>query len=124
MTLESVHEAVRERYAAAAVSAAQGASCCGDPETVGAGLYSALELDALPDEAARLERLCELNAVEQAVNVCRTTIVRDAWARGQSLAVHAWIYGIRDGLLRDLGFSVSEPEEVALLHGGAVRPST
>jgi carbonic anhydrase len=79
------------------------------------------QLDGLPDEAARLERLCELNAVEQAVNVCRTTIVRDAWARGQALAVHAWIYGIRDGLLRDLGFSASEPDEVPLLHAAATR---
>jgi carbonic anhydrase len=80
------------------------------------------QLDAIGEEADRLDRLCELNAVEQAVNVCRTTIVRDAWARGQSVAVHAWIYGIRDGLLRDLGFSAGEPDEVALLHGGAVRP--
>jgi carbonic anhydrase len=80
------------------------------------------QLDAVPDEVARLERLCELNAVEQAVNVCRTTIVRDAWQRGQSLTVHAWIYGIRDGLLRDLGFSASAEDEVPLLHGAAVRP--
>jgi carbonic anhydrase len=80
------------------------------------------QLDALPGEVARLERLCELNAVEQAVNVCRTTIVRDAWQRGQSLTVHAWIYGIRDGLLGDLGFSASAEDEVPLLHGAAVRP--
>jgi carbonic anhydrase len=80
------------------------------------------QLDAIDEETDRLDRLCELNAVEQAVNVCRTTIVRDAWARGQSVAIHAWIYGIRDGLLRDLGFSAAEPDEVALLHGGAVRP--
>jgi carbonic anhydrase len=80
------------------------------------------QLDALPDEVARLERLCELNAVEQAVNVCRTTIVRDAWQRSQSLTVHAWIYGIRDGLLRDLGFSASAEDEVPLLHGAALRP--
>jgi carbonic anhydrase len=79
------------------------------------------QLDALADDGARLERLCELNAVEQALNVCRTTIVRDAWKRGQTLAVHAWIYGIRDGLVRDLGFSASAEDEVALLHGAAVR---
>lgn len=81
------------------------------------------QLDALADEGARLARLCELNAVEQAVNVCRTTIVRDAWGRGQSLAVHAWIYGIRDGLLRDLGFTAGAEDEVPLLHGAAVRPA-
>jgi carbonic anhydrase len=47
-------------------------------------------------------RLCELNVIEQVMNVCQTTIVRDAWERGQNLAVHGWIYGLRDGLLRDL----------------------
>ncbi|MBI5693005.1 MAG: carbonate dehydratase [Verrucomicrobia bacterium] len=50
----------------------------------------------------RCDRLCELNVIEQVANVCRTTIVRDAWARGQELAVHGWIYGLKDGLLRDL----------------------
>jgi carbonic anhydrase len=65
------------------------------------------ELDALA-EAARVDRLCELNVVEQVGNVCHTTIVRDAWARGQSLTVHGLVYGLHDGLLRDLGVSVSE----------------
>jgi carbonic anhydrase len=59
----------------------------------------------------RCDRLCELNVIEQVVNVCRTTIVRDAWARGQSLAVHGWIYGIKDGLLRDLKCSATSAEE-------------
>ena len=67
----------------------------------------AAELAALEDPAARLDRLCELNVMEQVANVCQTTIVRDAWARGQSLAVHGWIYGLRDGLVRDLGVSRS-----------------
>lgn len=58
------------------------------------------------------KRLCELNALEQAVSVCETTIVRDAWARGQSLQVHAWIYGLVDGRVRDLGLTSSCPEEV------------
>ena len=57
------------------------------------------------DPAARLARLCELNVVEQATHVCETTVVQDAWARGQTLAVHGWIYDIRDGLLRDLGLT-------------------
>jgi carbonic anhydrase len=61
------------------------------------------ELDALETEAQRHNRLCELNVLEQVANVCQTTVVRDAWARGQELAVHGWVYDIRDGLLRDLG---------------------
>jgi carbonic anhydrase len=65
------------------------------------------ELDALPEER-RVDRLCELNVAEQVGNVCHTTIVRDAWARGQDLTVHGLVYGLQDGLLRDLGVSVSE----------------
>jgi carbonic anhydrase len=59
---------------------------------------------------ARCDRLCELNVIEQVRNVCRTTIVRDAWLRGQELAVHGWIYGIKDGLLRDLHCTATSPE--------------
>ena len=62
---------------------------------------------------ARCDRLCELNVVEQVANVCRTTIVRDAWSRGQELRVHGWIYAIRDGLLRDLRCSAGSAEEAA-----------
>jgi carbonic anhydrase len=61
---------------------------------------------------ARLARLCELNVIEQAQHVCETTVVQDAWARGQALSVHALIYGIEDGLLRDLRFGVSTVDEV------------
>jgi carbonic anhydrase len=68
-------------------------------------------VDALPDPEARLNRLCELNVLEQALNVCETTVVQDAWARGQPLSVHAWIYGLEDGLLRDLGFAVDAPAD-------------
>ena len=78
-------------------------------------------LDALDDEAARADRLCELNVLEQAANVCDTTVVRDAWARGQPLAVHAWIYGLHDGLLRDLGFAVGKPDEADRVLDTAVR---
>ncbi|HWM89642.1 MAG TPA: carbonate dehydratase [Thermoanaerobaculia bacterium] len=70
------------------------------------------QLDALETEALRHSRLCELNVVEQVVNVSQTTVVRDAWARGQELAVHGWVYDLRDGLLRDLGMGgrcVTEP---------------
>jgi carbonic anhydrase len=56
----------------------------------------------LPNEAVQIDRLCELNVIEQAANVCATTVVQDAWARGQALTVHSWIYGLKDGLLRDL----------------------
>ena len=51
-----------------------------------------------------MDRLCELNVLEQALNVCRTTVVKDAWDRGQSLAVHGWIYAVADGLIKDLNF--------------------
>jgi carbonic anhydrase len=61
------------------------------------------QLDAQPSEARRHDRLCELNIIEQVVNVSQTTVVQDAWERGQTLTVHGWIYSLRDGLLRDLG---------------------
>ncbi len=61
------------------------------------------QLDALPSETERHRRLCELNVMEQVVNVSKTTVVRDAWMRGQRLTVHGWVYDLRDGLLRDLG---------------------
>ncbi len=61
------------------------------------------QLDALPSETERHRRLCELNVMEQVVNVSKTTVVRDAWSRGQRLTVHGWVYDLRDGLLRDLG---------------------
>jgi carbonic anhydrase len=66
----------------------------------------AAELASL-DEEPRFDRLCELNVVEQVVNVCQTTIVEDAWARGQTLTVHGIVYRLEDGLLRDLGVSTS-----------------
>ncbi|MDB5903467.1 MAG: Carbonate dehydratase [Betaproteobacteria bacterium] len=69
-------------------------------------------VDCVEDPIARVDRMCELNVLEQAVNVCETTIVLDAWARGQALAVHGWIYGVHDGLLRDLGFAVSDPSQI------------
>ena len=68
--------------------------------------------DVLPSKD-RAERLVELNVVEQVVNVAQTTIVQDAWERGQPLTVHGWVYGLQDGLLRDLGMNVSGAEELA-----------
>ncbi|MBI5381834.1 MAG: carbonate dehydratase [Opitutae bacterium] len=70
-------------------------------------------LAALPATGpGRYDRLCELNVIEQVVNVGLTTIVQDAWARGQQLSVHGWIYGLSDGLLHDLRASASAPEEL------------
>ncbi len=73
--------------------------------------YQAL-VDAKRDSEARVDRLCELNVLEQAVHVCETTVVQDAWRRGQTLDVNAWIYGLEDGLLRDLDFCVASPDEL------------
>jgi carbonic anhydrase len=70
------------------------------------------QLDALDSERQH-DRLCELNVIEQVINVSQTTVVRDAWERGQELAVHGWIYDLRDGLLRDLGVDVTASAEVA-----------
>jgi carbonic anhydrase len=64
-------------------------------------------LAPIGSETARHARLCELNALEQAVNVCQTTIVQDAWQRRQPLSVHAWVYGLQDGQISDLGLDMS-----------------
>ncbi len=69
------------------------------------------EIGVGSDESERIDRLCELNVIEQVANVCRTTIVQDAWARGQPVEVHGWIYGVGDGMLRDLGFCAASPAE-------------
>jgi len=66
---------------------------------------------AVSGDQVRTNRLCELNAIEQVGNVCQTTIVRDAWDRGQALTVHSWIYGLKDGLIRNLGMSISSASE-------------
>jgi carbonic anhydrase len=79
------------------------------------------ELRALGQGTPLYDRLCELNVLEQAVHVCRTTIVQDAWRRGRSLTVHAWVYSLRDGLLRDLGFSASSADDVGDHHARALR---
>ncbi|HET6906664.1 MAG TPA: carbonate dehydratase [Rhodanobacteraceae bacterium] len=69
-------------------------------------------LIALDLPGARHARLCELNVVEQVFNVCQTTVVQDAWHRGQPLAVHGWCYGLSDGRIRDLGMDVSRPTDL------------
>jgi carbonic anhydrase len=64
------------------------------------------------ESARRVDALCELNVIEQATNVCRTTVVGDAWSRGQSLVVHGWFYGLSNGLLEDLGLEVDGPSAI------------
>lgn len=79
----------------------------------------AAHLEGVP-AGARVDRLCELNVLEQALNVCETTIVQDAWDRGQSLTVHAWIYGLDDGLIHDLEFDVDSPAEAEQVMARAI----
>jgi carbonic anhydrase len=74
------------------------------------------ELTAIADEKRRYDRLAELNVIRQSLNVCHTTIVQNAWARGQSLCVHGWIYELSDGLLRDLNCVISSPEQIDSVH--------
>lgn len=70
------------------------------------------DLEAIEGAGERADRFCELNAAAQVRNVCRSTVVQEAWARGQSLSVHGLIYGLSDGLLKDLGVTLSGPEDV------------
>jgi len=77
-------------------------------------------LAKVSDENKRLDRLCELNVIEQVLNVGRTTIVQSAWQRGQELVIHGWIYGLEDGLLRDLGISIDNAEGLASSYRGAI----
>lgn len=69
-------------------------------------------LGRLTNPTERLDRLCELNVIEQVVNVCQTTSVQDAWHRDQPVTVHGWVYGVEDGLARDLGVSIATPDEL------------
>ena len=71
-------------------------------------------------DAAAANRLCELNVIEQVANVCQTTIARDAWERGQELTVHGWIYGLQDGLLRDLNITVNNFSETSTAYDAAI----
>jgi len=73
------------------------------------------ELEALPDQKAKLNRLCELNVVRQVRNVASDVFVHDAWARGQELAVHGWVYSLANGLVKDLDVTVTRLEELSRL---------
>ena len=76
-------------------------------------------VDALPPEL-RHDRLCELNVIEQVANVAQTVVVQDAWRRGQRLTVHGWIYGLKDGLIRDLGVNVGRPQDLMPRYAAAL----
>jgi carbonic anhydrase len=78
------------------------------------------ELNSLATEDERHRRLCELNVIEQVMNVCETTIVRDAWERGQEMSVHGWIYGLHDGLLRDLRVTINARDEAVPVYRAAL----
>jgi carbonic anhydrase len=70
-------------------------------------------LYALPDGPTRHNALCELNVLEQSLNVCQTTVVQDAWARGQEIVVHGWVYGLHNGLINDMRMSVANADALA-----------
>lgn len=70
------------------------------------------ELDAIPEQRARLDRLCELNVVRQVRNVASDMFVQDAWARGQPVSVHGWVYSLADGLITDLNATISGPADL------------
>lgn len=74
------------------------------------------ELDAIGDEGQRADRLCELNIAAQVANVCRTTVVQDAWRQGRPLVVHGWIYSVSDGLLRDLDICVERVDQISSVY--------
>jgi carbonic anhydrase len=75
-------------------------------------LWNRDELNAIEDPNARADRLAELNVEAQVANVCHTTIIQDAWRRGQTVTVHGWIYALSDGLLKDLGLVVESPDQI------------
>ena len=72
------------------------------------------------DPSQRSDRLCELNAIEQAENVCLTTVIRDAWSRGQQLVVHGWVYSLADGVVRELAMDVDSPEALDAVYAQAL----
>ena len=77
-------------------------------------------MQGITGETRQSDRLCELNVIEQAVNVCQTTVVQEAWGRGQDVAIHGWIYSLADGLLRDLQTSIAGKDELVPRYDGAL----
>ena len=79
-----------------------------------------ITLNRVTDLKRRGDKLCELNVIEQVSNVCHTTIVQEAWRRGQELAIHGWVYGLQNGLLRDLHVCVRKADELSSIYRMAV----
>ncbi len=77
-------------------------------------------VEATDDIDEQCDRLCELNVIEQTLNVSETTIVQDAWSRGQILHVHGWIYGLKDGLIRNLNITMDSPADIAGVYNRAI----
>ena len=78
-------------------------------------------LDSLPDDQLRFDRLCELNVIEQVLHVSETTVLQDAWLRGQEVTVHGWIYSLEDGLLCDIGITARSPAEMDIAYSKIMR---
>jgi len=77
-------------------------------------------IDGMPDEEMQLRALCELNVLEQSLSVCETTVVQDAWVRGQEVVVHGWVYGLHNGLIEDLKMTVASAADVLPAYGLAL----
>lgn len=77
-------------------------------------------LESLASQSQQADRLCELNVIEQAVNVCQTTVVQEAWARGQAVTIHGWIYSLADGRLRDLSTCIASQDELVPVYSEAL----
>jgi carbonic anhydrase len=84
----------------------------------------AAKLLSVNDEALRYDLLCELNVIEQVLNVCQSPIVNDLWKRGQELTVHGWIYGVQDGILRDLNICIRQEQEITAAYATALHNSS
>ncbi len=77
-------------------------------------------LDAIADDRKRVDRLCELNVIEQVLNVCHTTVLQEAWNRGQQITVHGWIFGLDDGIIRDLKVSIANQRQCQDIYTAAL----
>ena len=77
-------------------------------------------VDRLPEDQ-RHDRLCELNVLEQVVNLCHTPVVKDAWLRDQKLTIHGWVYGLKDGLVHDLGITIDCPADLTTRYDAALK---
>ncbi len=77
-------------------------------------------VESAGDVDKQVDRLCELNVIEQTLNVCETTVIQDAWGRGQTLDVHGWIYGLKDGIIRDLKITMNSPDDMTGIYQRAI----